>query len=292
VKKYVIRALAAGAILCALIFIVCNLYKSSRRGKTPDPPEIEGAPARVYGRVEPAGGEVYVSPPATRAVKEIRVKEGDAVTAGQVLCVLENDVELARLRVAQARASALRKSVELSADTFKRNADLYAAGRISEYEYTQAKLRSELDRRDLGVAYGELGLARAQLEQLELRAPVDGVVFKLDVRLGETLAAGDNSRIILGSRDLWVRMYVESFWTERVKTGAKYKVYDSETGEYVGLGTVIRRNPYLGGRDFQSDDLQERFDVKFQEVILELAPKKENVPIGLNVVAELIEETP
>jgi membrane fusion protein (multidrug efflux system) len=288
-KKYIKWTVIGVALVCGLAFILCNLYKSSRPPEVAEPPDLNRSPARVYGRVEPAGGEVYVSPNATRAVKDVLVKERDAVAEGQILCVQENDVEMAQLRVAEARVAALRKAVELSADTFKRNEDLYAAGRISEYEYTQAKLRSELDARDLNVAHGELALARARLEQLELRAPVSGVVYKLDVRLGETLAAGDNTRIILGPADLWVRMYVESFWVGRVKTGAKYKVYDSETGEYVGLGTVIRQNPYLGGREFQSDDLQERFDVKFQEVIMRLEPKKKNIPLGLNVTAELAE---
>jgi multidrug efflux pump subunit AcrA (membrane-fusion protein) len=288
-KKYIKWIVIGAAVIFCLVFIVCNLYKSSRPPTIMDPPDPDRSPARVYGRVEPAGGEVFVSPNVTRGVKEVMVKEGDAVVRGQVLCVLENDVESARHRVAEARVAALRKSVELTADTFERNKELYAAGRISEYEYTQAKLRSELDARDLNVAYGELALARARLEQLELRAPIGGVVYKLDVRLGETLAAGDNTRIILGPTDLWVRMYVESFWVGRVKNGAKYKVYDSETGEYVGLGTVVQRNPYLGGRGFQSDDLQERFDTKFQEVILRLEPQKKYIPLGLNVMAELAE---
>ncbi|NIT36409.1 MAG: HlyD family efflux transporter periplasmic adaptor subunit [candidate division Zixibacteria bacterium] len=283
-----IKWFALGAVVAAgAAFIVCNIYKSSRPPATMEPPELDRSPARVYGRVEPAGGEVYVSPNVTRAVKEILVKEREAVAEGQVLCLLENDVERAQLRVGQARVAALSKAVELSADTFERNAELYGRGQISEYEYEQAKLKAELDARDLNVAFGELALARARLEQLELKAPIDGVVYKLDVRLGETLAAGDNTRIILGSDDLWVRMYVESFWTGRVKDGAKYKVYDSETDEYVGVGTVVQRNPYVGGRDFQSGDLQERFDTKFQEVILRLEPKKKNIPLGLNVMAEL-----
>jgi multidrug efflux pump subunit AcrA (membrane-fusion protein) len=289
-KKYIKWIVIGAAVIFCLVFIVCNLYKSSRPPAIADSPDMDRSPARVYGRVEPAGGEVYVSPNITRAVKEILVKEGDEVREGQVLCVQESDVERAQLRVAEARVAALSKATELSADTYARNKELYDAGRISEYEYTQAKLRSEVEARDLDVAYGELALARARLEQLELKSPVDGVVYKMDLRLGETLPAGDNTRIIVGTQDLWVRLYVESFWVGRVKKYAQYKIYDSETGDYVGLGTVIRRYPYLGSRDFQSDDLQERFDVKFQVVILRLEPEKKYIPLGLNVVAELVAE--
>ena len=69
-------------------------------------------------------------------------------------------------------------------------------------------------------------------------------------------------------------------------SGITAAVEASEAGSDVLL---VEKNPYLGGRDFQSDDLQERFDTKFQEVILRLEPKKKNIPLGLNVMAELAE---
>jgi hypothetical protein len=46
----------------------------------------------------------------------------------------------------------------------------------------------------------------------------------------------------------------------------------------------------VGRRDFRTEDTQERFDTKFQEVVLLLKKEKDNIPIGLSVVAELSEE--
>lgn len=284
----VVKWVALGAAGAAVIgFVGWNLYQASRPPAVPAPVEWGEVPARVYGRLEPAGGEVYVSPPVTRSVEEIRVAEGDAVAKGEVLCVLERGVEAARLRVAAARVASLRKSAELNRDTFERRRELFADRRISESEYTQAKLTAELAARNLQVAEGELELARAELAQLELRSPVAGVVYKMDVRLGETVRAGDNTKIVVGGRGYWVRLYVESFWVNRVREGTLYKVYDAETAAYLGRGRVVARKPYLGGRDFQTDDLRERFDTKFQEVILELDPAREGLPLGLSVVAEL-----
>ena len=288
--KRIVKWSAVGLVaLLVLSFIVCNVYKSSRPPAAAALPDVNESPARVYGRVEPAGGAVYVSPDVTRSVKEIPVEEGDAVSKGQLLCALEDGVEAAQLRVAESRVASLKKSLALSRDTFERNRALYEGGKISEYEYTQAQLKSELGAKDLDVAYGELALARARLEQLHLTSPIDGIVYKFDVRLGETLAAGDNTRIVLGPRKLWIRLYVESFWVDRVKEGARYKIYDAETNEYLGDGTVVRRNPYVGARDFRSEDLQESFDTKFQEVILSFENKKQNIPLGLNVMAALAE---
>jgi hypothetical protein len=114
-------------------------------------------------------------------------------------------------------------------------------------------------------------------------------VYKFDVRLGETLAAGDNTRIILGSPDLWIRLYVESYWLDRITLGSRYNVFHSETSELLGSGEVIYKSPYVGKRDTRTEDVQERFDTKFQEVVLSLKKEKEIIPIGLSVVAELSE---
>ena len=41
--------------------------------------------------------------------------------------------------------------------------------------------------------------------------------------------------------------------------------------------------------DFRTGDLQERFDTKFQEVLLEVEPDSETLPIGITVMAELVQ---
>jgi len=167
-----------------------------------------------------------------------------------------------------------------------RSKNLFARQVGSEYTYTQARLQYELELRRLKAANNELTVAKAQREQCVLRAPCAGVVYKCDVRVGETLQAGDNDRIILGSSDLWVRLAVESFWKDRIVEGAACTVYDSETRAVVGSGTVLKRVPYLGRRDFRTEDAQERFDTKFQEVVVALQPVKQPLPIGLSVFAE------
>lgn len=127
------------------------------------------------------------------------------------------------------------------------------------------------------------------MDQLELRSPLDGVVYRLDVRLGEMLAAAGEAEcpIVVGSSDLCVRLYVESFWAGKVEIGAEYAVIDAETGEVIGRGTVIEKAPYLGRKSFQTDEPGERFDTGYREVVLELEAEKADIPIGLSVIAEV-----
>jgi multidrug efflux pump subunit AcrA (membrane-fusion protein) len=270
-------------------FIVYSFVKSSPPLQAVKTPLLAESPARVYGTVEPAGREVFVSPPVTKEVMQVYVKEGDRVIKGQKLCSLDNDVELSQLRLAEAKVEAAKRALAISRDEMKRKKNLFDKNVDSEFVYTQSRLRVELDFSNLRVARKEAELAKSRLEQLELKSPIDGIVYKFDVRLGETLSSGDNSRIIIGSPDLWVRFYVESFWLGRISLGTSYNIFHSETGEHLGSGEVIYKAPYVGRRDFRTEDTQERFDTKFQEVVLSLKREKDNIPIGLSVVAELSE---
>jgi len=284
IVKWVIGLIIVGALIN---FMLTSFVKSSKPPQVAKQPVLPETPARVYGKIEPAGREVYVSPPMTKRVVAIYVKEGDMVKKGQALCSLESEVETAQVNLTLSKIESAKKTLEITQDDFKRKKNLYVQKTDSEFSYTQSRLKSELDANSIAVAEREAQLAKAQLEELQLKAPIDGMVYKFDVRLGETLAAGDNTRIILGEKDLWVRLFVESYWLDRVKTGAQYKVYNSETNKLIGSGKVLFALPYVGRRDFRTEDTQERFDTKFQEVVLALDDKQGEAPIGLSVMAVL-----
>lgn len=286
--KKIIRIVFYSVIaIGGIVFIVRTLSRSSPPPAVARPPDLGVAPARVYGKIEPAGREVFVSPPVTRKVVKLNVQEGDAVKRGQTLLLLQNDVEAAQLQVALAKVESIRGALAISRDILKRKESLYAKNADTEYAYTQAKLQVELDMSNLTLAEKEVDLVKAQLGQLELCSPIDGIIYKFDVRLGESLTTDDTSKIILGSADLWVRLSVEAFWTDRVRMGDRCQVFDSETNVLIGQGEVIAKAPYLGRRNFRTEDDQERFDTKYMDIILKLDEAGANVPLGLSVVAVL-----
>jgi hypothetical protein len=69
--------------------------------------------------------------------------------------------------------------------------------------------------------------------------------------------------------------------------GDEYALLDSETGEKIGHGIVIKMAPYLGRKSFQTDEPGERFDTGYREVVLELDAEADRIPIGLSVIAEV-----
>jgi RND family efflux transporter MFP subunit len=268
-------------------YIYTSLSKSSKPPQAAAQPVLAKVPERVYGIVEPAGREVYVTTSVSRSISRILVKEGDRVKKGQLILTLQNDVELAQLESALAKVDLRRKELENSRYDLEKKKQLFDNQSATEYDFIQLRLKVELNVLNLEAARKDVDLVKAQLAQLQLRSPIDGIVYKMEARLGESLSPGQTPRIVLGSPDPWVRLYVESFWMDRFLPGARCRVVDSETDEVIGTGTVLSKSPALSTRTFRTDDAGERFDAEFQQIVLKLDPKKENIPLGLNVAASL-----
>lgn len=262
-----------------------SLHKASAPPEPPRAPSLSESPVRVYGRVEPLGREVFVGPQQSRRVTRIFVKEGQGVKAGQVLCELESDIERQSLRVAGARAEELARRLDLALDDLSRKEKLLASDAIAEFDVSQKRLEVKLLRQQLATAKEEVELRKRELATLTLRSPIEGLVCKFDVRVGEQLTPQDYERIVLGKQEKQVRVYIESFWTGNVHVGDRLIIRDSETLAVLGEGRVTAISPYVGTRDFRTEDALERLDTKYAQAILRMEGIRE-IPIGKMVLCE------
>ena len=57
----------------------------------------------------------------------------------------------------------------------------------------------------------------------------------------------------------------------------------------MGTGTLVSLLPYMGERDFRTEDSLERTDIKYQQAIVALETVTD-VPVGLFVQAELVSD--
>src|SRR5512137_2366194 len=90
-------------VIAGLFYVQASLRRASAPPRPGPTPSLDDAPARVYGRVEPQGREVFVAPRQSRRVTRVLVQEGRNVGAGQPLCELDADVERQALQLALSR---------------------------------------------------------------------------------------------------------------------------------------------------------------------------------------------
>jgi len=150
-------------------------------------------------------------------------------------------------------------------------------------QYSQKSLEAEALGRQIETARAEVELRRRELDTLSLRSPVQGRLYKFDVRLGEQLTPQDYQRIVIGRPEKQVRVFVESFWLDRVRVGQAFRVQDAETLRTVGSGRVVAVSDYVGARNFRSEDAFERLDTKYAQAVLHMEGAA-SVPLGKLVV--------
>jgi multidrug efflux pump subunit AcrA (membrane-fusion protein) len=275
-------------VLVGIVGVSYTLVSLRKAAAPPEPsrsPSLAEAPVRLYGRVEPLGREVFVGPLQPRRVSQIIVREGQSVKSGQVLLELESDVERQDVQVAKERVMELERRLDMILDELRRKEQLFPSGAISEVDYSQKTLEQKFLRQQIATAKAEVERRERELARLTLRAPVDGQVYKFDVRLGELLAPQDYQRIVLGKREKQIRIFVESFWLDKVHVGDRFTVRDGETLRDIGEGTVIDISEYVGARDFRTEDSLERLDTKYAQAILQMEGNTD-IPLGKLVLCE------
>jgi multidrug efflux pump subunit AcrA (membrane-fusion protein) len=283
IRKILIYLILGLTLAATVSYIVRELKESAPPPESAVPPSLPETPARVYGLVEPLGREVFLAAPLPRKITSVLVKEGDRVTAGQALLILEDDLEKRALEIAQRRIEEALAKIALTRDLLARNQDLLEKKFIAEYDYTKIRLQLAYEQKLLETARREAAFRQTDLDRLTLKSPIAGVVYKLDVRLGELLTPEDYRRIIIGKKEKQVRLFVEVFWRERYRLGQRVIIKDAETLQDIGVGNVAAILPYIGTRDFRTEESLERLDTKYNQVIVELRNSRE-VPIGLQVI--------
>ena len=123
-------------------------------------------------------------------IKELSVRRGDSVLAGQVLTVFDRREADARLHKAEAELARERQAVAESYRKLKRLRDVKKSGgaSIQVIDDAQAKWREATAR--LKVTEAKLEIENIHREKVEVRAPFAGVITEKKTEVGQWVEAG------------------------------------------------------------------------------------------------------
>lgn len=215
--------------------------------------------AMSNGRIE--AEEVNIATKYAGRVAEVLVREGDPVSAGQVVARMdaaemtaslehaEAAVGQAREAVAEARAQIAQRQAELTLAEreFDRTLALFRSGNAARERVDQrlavrdgarsalaaAQSRLASAERAVEVAAAEARRVRTQLDDLALRAPRDGRVQYRLAEPGEVLAAGGRVLTLIDLAEVYMTIFLPTREAGQVRIGGEARIVPDAAPHYV-----------------------------------------------------------
>lgn len=187
-----------------------------------------------------------VSAEVSARVVELRVDEGDAVSAGDVLALLdEGDFRLTAER-ARAEISRLAALIENQQRQVVRNRQLLERNMVSESALDDARAELRALEGQLAATRAELAQAERNIERTLVRSPVDGRVEARMVDVGDWAGQGSPLFRIATDRLLRAQLPFPEYVADLLRTGLTVELSSPVARDQRVEGTITEIRPMLG----------------------------------------------
>ena len=172
-------------------------------------------------------------------VTELKVREGDHVSAGQPLVMLRTTPLELELQAAQARlkeAQARRKLAETSLERYR---GLIEGNAISRHELDEAQYEFDAWQGRIETLRAEIAAIRFDIERSTIRAPFNGIVVARHTEVGQWSEAGSRVLEVLSTDTQEVHVDVPEKYFNDLREGVNVDVtFDSVPGRV--FATYVR----------------------------------------------------
>ncbi len=254
-RRVTYRVIMLGLLTVSLLLSGCgkkapeevqNVFKVETAAvKTMDITRYSSYSGRVKGSNEEA-----VLPKLSSRVTAVYVAEGQAVQKGQVIVSLDSSkqaaaVEQAEAAVASARAGQAANEIQrqTALNNYNRMKELHNAGAVSDQALETAQagydaLNTGAAEAGVAQAQAALNLAQQNLADCDIKSPMDGVVGRVDVAVGDTTSLQNPVAVINNTADLEVEVKVSEADVSSVQAGSAVKVQIKAISDEPLTGTV------------------------------------------------------
>jgi len=272
---------------------------------------VAGVVTKVHAQV---GDTVKAGAPLfqidDRDVKaDLAVREAALLSARAELEKLENqprpeEIPLAEAKVREAQATLENNKIVLAkwqrvedpravSPEELRQAKLgveIAQAKVKQFEADLALLKAgawgpdkDIARAKVASAQAQVDAAKTDLERLTVRAPVDGRLLQVKIRLGEYAPMGvlQEPLMLIGRTDVMhIRVDVDENEASRVRTGAKAVAYVRGNSSIMTPLEFVKIEPYIVPKRSLTGDTTERVDTRVLQVIYAFEPRDLPLYVG------------
>ena len=153
--------------------------------------------ARLKGQ-----SDVTIMPQVSGQLMKIAVSEGQQVTKGQVLFVIDSRNAQLELEAAQANLQAALASENSAKLEFESNKNLYEKNIASRYMMDNAENSYKRAQSSVAQARASVDRARVNLGFCTIKSPVTGVIGEIPVKPGDQVSPGLRLTIVSGNQQM------------------------------------------------------------------------------------------
>jgi len=181
-----------------------------------------------------------VTPLIGGPVREVLVQDTESVSRGDVLVRLDDTDARLALASAQARLAAAEADRQKAQIDLRRRETLGASGSVSQDELTAARNALNVANANLRIAGAAAEQAQVDLARTIIRAPVDGVISRRQVQVGQRVQPGAMLMVVTPVQDVYVDANFKETQLAHVRPGQPVTLASELYGEHVEFeGRVV-----------------------------------------------------
>jgi len=257
-RRLIIAAIVLTLAASLATAIGVRIVKRSQEGKDKGGPPVtlEFAPtdlavaeAKPLSRWLPVSGtlqpvhQATVKAKVSGDVREINVREGDAVKAGQMLVRVDTADLDAKLIERQGQLESAKAQLALAQKTLNTNQTLLKQNFISQNAFDSSESNMNVTRGSVMSAEAQVKLAQNALKDSVALAPLSGIVAKRHVQPGEKVAFDTPLVTIMDLKDIELWAMVPAIDIPELKPGMIVDLNVDGFGDRKFTGRIERINP-------------------------------------------------
>jgi RND family efflux transporter MFP subunit len=199
---------------------------------------------RSFGTIR-AQDVVNITPQVSNRVTEIYADLGDSVSQGDLLAKIYDVPFRDAFEQAQAQFEQSRIAFERDSAQFARQKQLFDSGAISSLEFDEAKATYNTSLSQLESSRAAISNSREDLENTEIRSPVNGVILSRSIAEGDVATTGTTAFEIANLVGYETRLFLTMDDWNAVTLGLPVELQMSNSRQRIARGTISRISPQL-----------------------------------------------
>ena len=211
-------------------------------------------------------------------VREVLVREGESVTAGQILVRMDTSEFQARVDQAKGNLHAMRAQLDIASKNRDNNRALLDKGFISRAAFDNTASQFAAAQANVESAQGALDIVQKLLNDSVVRAPISGLIAVRNVQPGEKVSVDYKLLDIVNLKKMECEALVPTSDIPKIKIGQSVLLHIEGLAEEF-IGNVTRINPatQAGSRSIA--------------IYIQVANPQDMLKVGMFVDAQLVLRT-